>query len=83
MDAKATTAEGGVRCPKGSYCPEGTAQSMACPAGKLGIAPGLQSLEECSNCTAGKKIYVFVSADIPRLKLIRLMLDCCDYECPI
>ena len=40
-------------CPLGSFCPVGSARSLACPSGAFGSATGLRSADECSPCPGG------------------------------
>lgn len=43
-------------CPRGYYCPVGTAKAMhhSCPVGTYGPQKGLTSITECQLCPAGK-----------------------------
>lgn len=43
-------------CPRGYYCPVGTAKAMhhSCPVGTYGPRKGLTSITECQLCPAGK-----------------------------
>lgn len=40
-------------CPAGSYCPEQTAEPIACPQGTYNPVTLLTQESECLNCTAG------------------------------
>ena len=42
-----------MECPEGSYCPEGAAAALPCPAGDFSNQVGLQNREGCSTCPAG------------------------------
>ena len=41
------------RCPLGFYCPEGTQEPRACPAGTLSNSLGLVNASQCTPCPAG------------------------------
>lgn len=40
-------------CPAGSYCPEGTDEPIACPAGTFNPDLGGMALSDCLDCTGG------------------------------
>lgn len=44
---------GGYLCPKGSYCPEGSAVEEKCPPGTYNPVEGAKTQEECRLCAAG------------------------------
>ena len=41
-------------CPQGTYCPEGSVTTSACPPGTYNPAIQIGQLEDCVNCTAGR-----------------------------
>lgn len=43
----------GIRCPNGSYCPEGARVEVYCPAGSYQPDLGKTSLSDCIPCDAG------------------------------
>ena len=40
-------------CEAGDYCPAGSGQGTACPAGTFSNTPGLTETAQCTPCTAG------------------------------
>ena len=52
LDTYAST-DSGTDCPAGYYCPSGTTQPVACPAGTYNTATGKSSLSDCTPCEAG------------------------------
>jgi hypothetical protein len=53
LDTYASTTAGTI-CPAGYYCPAGTTQPVACPAGTYNALTGKSVLSECLVCPAGK-----------------------------
>ena len=41
-------------CPAGSYCPDSSNKPTPCPPGTFSATTGLQKVEDCTPCTAGK-----------------------------
>lgn len=56
-------------CPAGHYCPIQTAEPIKCPQGTYSNATKLKAESECSNCTAGNKVQVFVKIRLYRNNL--------------
>lgn len=44
---------GGYLCPKGAYCPAGSAEERLCPPGTYNPEEGVESQEKCRLCEAG------------------------------
>lgn len=40
-------------CPRGYYCPPKVSEPQPCRIGTYGSSPGLEFLEQCTNCTKG------------------------------
>ena len=43
----------GDECPTGQYCPAGSVQPTACPPGTYNPTTRRESVDQCTNCTAG------------------------------
>ena len=43
----------GDECPTGQYCPSGSVQPTACPPGTYNPTTRRESVDQCTNCTAG------------------------------